>query len=56
LYIESFKPPKNQLVRQDMAKTLTTKNLDIHVWDDVRQVADAAVKEFIRETRSIPCF
>jgi len=46
LYIESFKPPKNQLVRQDMAKTLTTMNLDIHVWDDVRQVADAAVIEF----------
>jgi len=43
LYLESFKPPKNQLVRQKMAKTLITMNLDIHVW--VTQVAHAAVKE-----------
>ena len=45
LYLESVKPPKNQLVRQKMANTLITTNLDIHVWDDVTQVADAAVKE-----------
>ncbi len=56
LYIESFKPPKNRLVRQDIAKTLTTMNMDIHMWDDVRQVAHAAVKEFMRGSRSIPCF
>ena len=45
LYLKSFKPPKNQLARQKMAKTLITMNLDIHVWDDVTQVAHAAVKE-----------
>ena len=44
LYIESFKPPKVQLVRQDLAKTLKTMNLDITVWDEVRQVSDAAVR------------
>ncbi|DBA74482.1 TPA: hypothetical protein ACH3X2_000947 [Trebouxia sp. C0005] len=44
LYIESFKPPKKQLVRQDMAKTLTAMNMGILMWDDVRQVADAAAK------------
>ena len=45
LYLDSFKPSKNQLVRQKMAKTLITMNLDIHVWDDITQVADAAIKE-----------
>jgi len=35
---------------------LTTMNMDIHMWDDVRQVAHAAVKEFMRGSRSIPCF
>ena len=50
LYLEHFKLAENQLVRQDMAKLLVTMNMDIRVWDDVRQVADAGVKGFHQGT------
>ena len=37
-----------------MAKTLTTMNMDIHMWDDLRQVADAAVKAFYQGKKIQP--